>query len=136
MKKPLRVILIVLGTLLLAAILLVGARYMLASAQLTQNTGESETPAPFELGSTKSLTITPMFEKATSDPDLHMEHGVSYLVQTDDQSVLLDLGNNMQNLFPAPLDENMRKLGVTAQDLDTLVISHNHPDHVGGINVW
>jgi 7,8-dihydropterin-6-yl-methyl-4-(beta-D-ribofuranosyl)aminobenzene 5'-phosphate synthase len=111
-------------------------RFFLASSNLAHETGESASSAAFEIGSTKTLTITPLFENAVSNPDLHVEHGVSYLVQTDDQTVLLDLGNNMQNLFPAPLDENMRKLGISAQDLDTLVVSHNHPDHVGGINTW
>jgi 7,8-dihydropterin-6-yl-methyl-4-(beta-D-ribofuranosyl)aminobenzene 5'-phosphate synthase len=136
MRKTVKSIIIILGILALAAILLVGGRYLLASSQMAQEMGATNTPAPFELGSTDSLTILPLFEKEVANPDLHLEHGVSYLIQTDQQTVLLDLGNNMQNAFPAPLDENMRKLGISAQDLDALVISHNHPDHVGGISAW
>jgi 7,8-dihydropterin-6-yl-methyl-4-(beta-D-ribofuranosyl)aminobenzene 5'-phosphate synthase len=30
----------------------------------------------------------------------------------------------------------MQRLGVTLDDVQTLVISHNHPDHVGGVSWW
>ena len=68
--------------------------------------------------------------------DLHSEHGVSYLIQTDQQTILMDLGNNIQNTDPAPLEENMARLGISMQDVDVLVISHNHPDHLGGVKWW
>lgn len=135
MKKFIKIISIVFGILLLVVVVM-GIRFGMALSQVTRESQADVNPVQFELGSTKSLTILPLFEKASSDPDLLSEHGVSYLIQTDQQTVLMDVGNNIQNAFPAPLDENMRKLGVSGEDVDALVISHNHMDHVGGMKAW
>jgi 7,8-dihydropterin-6-yl-methyl-4-(beta-D-ribofuranosyl)aminobenzene 5'-phosphate synthase len=135
MKKSISIITILFGILLLVVVV-IGIRFGMASSQVARESRAAVSPVQFELGSTKSVTILPLFEKAASDSDLHSEHGVSYLIQTDQQTVLMDVGNNIQNAFPAPLDENMRKLGVSAQSVDSLVISHNHMDHVGGMKAW
>ena len=135
MKKSIRIISILFGILLLA-VLVMGIRFGMAFSQVARESRAAISPVQFELGTTKSVTILPLFEEAVSAPDLHSEHGVSYLIQTDQQTVLMDVGNNMENAFPFPLDENMGKLGVSAMDMDSLVISHNHPDHVGGMKAW
>ncbi len=89
-----------------------------------------------ELGSSGSLSILPLFEAWTSSNELQSGHGVSYLIKTDEADILMDLGNNEQNLEPSPLLHNMNQLGITMDEIDTLVISHNHPDHVGGVANW
>lgn len=84
------------------------------------------------LGTTKSLEILPLIDWHTSREDLKTELGVSYLVQTDESTILFDLGLNSKQDHPSPLLHNMKQLEITIDDFDTIVISHNHGDHVGG----
>jgi len=58
--------------------------------------------------------------------------GVSYLVGTDEHRILFDVGHNENEESPSPLERNMEALGVTLDSIDTIFISHNHFDHVGG----
>lgn len=105
-----------------------GVRYGLASlrAQAT-----ASLPRLTSLGATRSLTITPVYEADARD-GFAPGRGVSYLIQTDDTRVLMDFGNGGKG---EPLVANMARLGVDLGDIDAFVISHNHPDHLGG-NAW
>jgi 7,8-dihydropterin-6-yl-methyl-4-(beta-D-ribofuranosyl)aminobenzene 5'-phosphate synthase len=85
------------------------------------------------VGTTKSLTILPLIDWYPSRNDLKGEAGVSYLIKTDETSILFDVGFNEKQTDPSPLIHNMRQLGISTDDFDTIVISHNHLDHVGGI---
>jgi 7,8-dihydropterin-6-yl-methyl-4-(beta-D-ribofuranosyl)aminobenzene 5'-phosphate synthase len=88
-------------------------------------------PRMENLGATRKLAILPLFENAASRDDLIAGHGVAYLVKTDHATILFDLGFDSD-----VLQDNMQKLGVFAKDVDLIVISHNHPDHVGGHRWW
>ena len=59
---------------------------------------------------------------------------LAYLVRTDSSTILFDVGGNLESSDPSPLISNMRRLGVRLPDIDTIVISHNHMDHVGGLS--
>jgi len=84
------------------------------------------------LGTTRTLEILPLIDWYTRDESLKGEAGVSYLIKTDQSNILFDVGRNADQSDPSPLLHNMKQLGVTLDDLDTLLISHNHGDHVGG----
>ena len=88
-----------------------------------------------EMGSTKSLVILPLFENAAA-PGLEAGHGVAYLVRTDAATILVDAGYNPDQNDPSPLLHNMAALGVTLDEVDMIVITHPHPDHMGGITWW
>ncbi|MGD9031753.1 MAG: MBL fold metallo-hydrolase [Desulfobacteraceae bacterium] len=87
------------------------------------------------LGTTKTLEILPLIDWYTRDESLKGEAGVSYLIKTDQSNILFDVGRNRYQTDPSPLLHNMKQLGVTLDDFDTLVISHNHGDHIGG-RIW
>ncbi len=87
-----------------------------------------------DVGVTKTLEILPLVEWRSNDEELKVETGVSYLVKTDESCILFDLGLNSGQEDPSPLLQNMDRLGVSLDDIDTIVISHNHGDHVGGGN--
>ena len=54
--------------------------------------------------------------------------GFSYLVETGKRMIMFDTGWDGNVLL-----HNMEKLGVTKEDIDTIVISHDHWDHLGGL---
>jgi 7,8-dihydropterin-6-yl-methyl-4-(beta-D-ribofuranosyl)aminobenzene 5'-phosphate synthase len=84
-------------------------------------------------GSVKRVKILPLIDYYTSSNDLVGEPGVAYLISTDNINILFDVGYNPKNEHPSPLLRNMRKLGVEISDIDNIVISHNHIDHIGGV---
>lgn len=139
MKKVIRISLVV--VVVFAAI--VGGYFGYQTLKRNQLVAEIERESPTDgvtliddLGATNTLEIMPLVEKASAAPQYQSEHGVSYLVKTDSAKILMDLGFNETDSNPTPLEHNMAQLGVQVQDFDTIVISHWHPDHVGGIKFW
>jgi len=130
-KRILLISLLLVATLVLFFV----ARQALAKRAIEQELG---TPPVYvsPLETTTSLEILPLYEKASANPELLSGHGVSYLIRTDTTTILFDVGNNLENSPEAPFRENMQKLGVSWNEIDRIVISHLHPDHVGGISAW
>ncbi len=60
-------------------------------------------------------------------PDTPAEHGLSYLVEHDGKTILFDAGQS--DLFL----KNASVMGLTLDHLDTIVLSHGHFDHGGGL---
>ncbi len=86
------------------------------------------------LGSVKNLTILPLIDFYTDNKDLKTEPGVSYLVKTDDTTILMDTGFNQKKEHPSPLVHNMETLNISVEEIDFIFFSHRHLDHVGGIH--
>lgn len=84
------------------------------------------------IGTTKTLEILPLIDWHSLRDDLKVELGVSYLIKTDEKTILFDVGLNSEKSDPSPLLINMDVLGISIEDVDIIVISHNHGDHVGG----
>jgi 7,8-dihydropterin-6-yl-methyl-4-(beta-D-ribofuranosyl)aminobenzene 5'-phosphate synthase len=85
-----------------------------------------------DIGTTKSLTILPLIDSKGLE-SFKTEAGVSYLIKTDDTTILLDLGANRKNEDPSPLLSNMQQLGIKWSDIAAIAISHQHYDHTGGL---
>lgn len=85
-----------------------------------------------KIGYTKHFELIPIIDWFTSNESLIGESGVSYLIKTDDATILFDLGCNERDENPSTLQKNMNRLGIKLEDIDIIVISHNHCDHVGG----
>jgi len=60
--------------------------------------------------------------------DLIAGWGFSCLIINGEQKILFDTGNNGLALL-----DNLEKLGVSAKEIDKIVISHEHWDHIGGL---
>jgi 7,8-dihydropterin-6-yl-methyl-4-(beta-D-ribofuranosyl)aminobenzene 5'-phosphate synthase len=90
-----------------------------------------------DFGTTRTLEILPLIDWYTQNKNLKGEAGVSYLIKTDETAILFDVGYNSEQADPSPLLHNMKELGIRTDDFDTIFISHNHPDHVGGMKyMW
>lgn len=126
-----------LGTVLLVIVLIAAAvvlvRLGMAALQVAQADTPERSAALSQLASTESLTILPLYEEAAGDSGYLWGHGVSYLVRTDETTILMDLGHNPNHASPAPIVTNMEQAGIVPDEVDLLFISHNHPDHVGGL---
>ncbi len=85
------------------------------------------------LGSVKSLTITPLVDWYVNEGSLAGEAGVSWLVQADEKTILMDVGLNLKREHPSPLLRNMESLKVYLQDIPYVFITHLHVDHTGGL---
>lgn len=133
MKSTLLKLGIVMLVILSIVATVVLVRLGLAALQVARTPTPTEPISAGELGSTASLTILPLYEEAVGGSGYVGGHGVSYLVRTDEQTILTDLGNNPEQRQRAPVVVNMAQAGITPDEIDLLFISHNHPDHTGGL---
>ncbi|MFX0168990.1 MAG: MBL fold metallo-hydrolase [Candidatus Hodarchaeota archaeon] len=110
-------------------------KFHLGKKQALREWEQSKYPRFTDVGATEQLSILPLIDWHTSQDTLRTELGVSYLIRTDENVILFDLGLNPRQEHPSPLLLNMKQLGIEIRDVDTIVISHNHGDHTGG-NKW
>ncbi|HKJ27528.1 MAG TPA: MBL fold metallo-hydrolase [Anaerolineales bacterium] len=118
-----------------AAAIFLGIRQVIAKRTVAQDGENIPTIIP-ELATTSYLGILPLYEEASIQSDLNSGHGVSYLIRTDTATLLLDIGNNPEQDEIAPFMQNMQALGIDWAEINRIVISHLHPDHVGGLTAW
>jgi len=71
------------------------------------------------------MEVKTLFDNETINKDLRRGWGLSFLI---DQKILFDTGENGFWLL-----ENMRNLNVDIERIKTVVISHDHWDHTGGL---
>ena len=93
------------------------------------------TATPAEAGG--GITITILYDNNEYDERLETAWGFSCLVELPpasggpggvEKTILFDTGGDSAMLL-----RNMRTLGIDPQDVDVIVISHIHYDHVGGL---
>lgn len=101
-----------------------------------QNTARAEalnreyiTQAPeLDLPELEYLELTVLAEEKAEDGFIG-EPGVSYCFRSPTGTVLFDVGFGPER---PTLAHNAEKLGLTLRAMDAVVISHLHPDHMGG----
>ena len=122
---------VLIGLFCLMAVLT--TRFRIGKSRAERYWKRSITRKTMNMASVKSLEILPLIDWYTQDNNLRGEAGVSYLLRSSENAILFDVGYNVKQDDPSPLLHNMKQLGITTDDFDTIFISHNHPDHVGGI---
>ena len=73
------------------------------------------------------MIIRNLIENTEGAPGCLFEHGLSFYVETKKHRLLMDLGPS------ASILENAARLGIDLTKVDTVVLSHGHNDHGGGI---
>ena len=109
------------------------SRFIQGRERAEQMWQEAQYPKLDNIGSVQKLSILPLIDWYTADDELAGEAGVSYLIRADDTTILFDMGLNKNQEHPSPLLRNMAQLGVSLDEIDMIFISHNHLDHVGGM---
>lgn len=73
------------------------------------------------------MKIITLIEDTTKDDKLKAEHGLSLYIETNNQKILMDTGKSDATW------QNAKTLGIDIAKIDTVVISHSHYDHTGGL---
>lgn len=74
------------------------------------------------------MTITIVYDNNPYDDRLRTAWGFSCMVRLAEKAVLFDTGGDGSTLL-----YNMAELGINPEEIDILVLSHIHGDHVGGL---
>ncbi len=73
------------------------------------------------------MRIVNLIENTGGSEGCACAHGLSFYVETEKHKLLVDLGPSDETL------KNAEKLGVDLTQVDTVILSHGHYDHSGGI---
>jgi 7,8-dihydropterin-6-yl-methyl-4-(beta-D-ribofuranosyl)aminobenzene 5'-phosphate synthase len=75
------------------------------------------------------MKITTLVENSISTglAPLMGEHGLSFFIETENRKILFDTGKGLTLL------SNADALGINLKTIDTVVLSHGHYDHAGGL---
>lgn len=106
-------------------------RYIVGRSKASKQTVRELETRLTNLGEVERVSILPVVERHTGGPGLRGEPGLSYLVKADETTLLFDTGLGTGGDRTA-LESNAGALGVPLDNLDCVVISHLHSDHVGG----
>ena len=73
------------------------------------------------------MKIVNLIENTEGAAGCAFAHGLSFYIETKKHKLLVDLGPSGQTL------DNASKLGIDLSQVDTMILSHGHYDHSGGI---
>jgi 7,8-dihydropterin-6-yl-methyl-4-(beta-D-ribofuranosyl)aminobenzene 5'-phosphate synthase len=76
------------------------------------------------------MEIITLVENLVYKKDLKAEHGLSFLIKTENCKILFDVGQTGIVL------DNAKLLGENLQDVDFVILSHGHYDHTGGLETF
>jgi len=75
------------------------------------------------------LRLTIVYDNNEYDPRLETKWGFSCLAEGLEKTILFDTGGDSATLL-----SNMKKLEIDPAEIDAVVLSHIHGDHVGGLS--
>ena len=75
------------------------------------------------------MKFTILFDNFPYNANLQPLWGFSCLIELNDKKILFDTGSNGRVLL-----NNAEKLGIDFKEIDMVFISHNHWDHIGGLD--
>ena len=73
------------------------------------------------------MRIVNLIENTEGSAECACSHGLSFYVETEKHKLLVDLGPSEETL------KNAEKLDIDLTQVDTVILSHGHYDHSGGI---
>ncbi|MBE9552324.1 MAG: MBL fold metallo-hydrolase [Proteobacteria bacterium] len=109
------------GALLVMAVVANGA---IKPARSFAETSRHTAPTP-------GISVITVFDNYAVDPALTTRWGFASVVITPSSTLLFDTGSDGKVLL-----SNMKKMGLAPTEIDMVVISHAHMDHLGGLEVF
>ena len=76
------------------------------------------------------MKIKTLSENTSISENIGHEHGLSLCIETEKHKLMFDTGGS--DLFA----QNAQKMGVDLKEVDTVIISHGHYDHGGGLRAF
>ena len=76
----------------------------------------------------QDIGVTILYNNYVSADGIKSDWGFSCILKGTEKTILFDTGTNGELLL-----ENIEKLKIDANDIEVVVISHNHGDHTGGL---
>lgn len=76
----------------------------------------------------KNISITIVYDNNPYKEGLLTSWGFSCLIRGPEKTILFDTGGNGSVLIA-----NMRQLGIDPEEIDIIILSHIHGDHIGGL---
>jgi 7,8-dihydropterin-6-yl-methyl-4-(beta-D-ribofuranosyl)aminobenzene 5'-phosphate synthase len=73
------------------------------------------------------MKVITLIENLVYKENLVAEHGLSLYIETTNRKILFDTGQTGSFI------QNAERLGINIEDIDYLVLSHGHYDHIGGL---
>jgi len=100
-----------------------------ASPTLTVAPTHTSEPTPIATEEITRVTMTIVYDNNLYDDRLKTAWGFSCLVEWGNLTLLFDTGGDSPTLL-----SNMATLGLDPAEIDVVVLSHIHGDHVGGLS--
>lgn len=91
-------------------------------------------PVSFFVPNADPAAVTEVLTEHFLSTEELFAHVNALYIETNEHRVLIDTGSG--NLFgpsAGHLLENLEAAGIAAMDIDTVILTHAHPDHIGGI---
>jgi 7,8-dihydropterin-6-yl-methyl-4-(beta-D-ribofuranosyl)aminobenzene 5'-phosphate synthase len=95
-----------------------------------ESTAVQKIPSAIGEGETNPIQMTVLYDNYVADDKTKAEWGFSCLIQGTAKTILFDTGGN-----PDTFRHNVQNLAVDLNAADSIVLSHEHWDHVGGLPV-
>ena len=74
------------------------------------------------------MKLISLIDNTAVDEKLYSENGMSFYLEFGGKNYLIDAG------LTGKAAENARRMGLPVQELDSVIITHNHSEHIGGID--
>jgi glyoxylase-like metal-dependent hydrolase (beta-lactamase superfamily II) len=92
-------------------------------------------PATFLFANAPKERLEPVLREHNLQPEQWLEWTSPYIclaVNTGKHQVLVDTGADGLAPSTGKLVQNLKAVGIAPEDIDTVIITHGHPDHLGG----
>ena len=76
------------------------------------------------------MVATILVENSTISKDYINKHGLCIHLKTEKHNILFDLGPDDTFI------KNAKRLNISIEDIDIVIISHGHKDHGGGLEAF
>jgi len=99
-----------------------------AQAAEEQNKNETPDPATSRQHRIDNLTMHIVYDNNPGNKGLTADWGFGCFIRGPEKTILFDTGTRGELLLA-----NMRKMNLDPADIDVIVLSHRHLDHIGGL---